>query len=144
MENSVKVLVEIQHFKKTMVFNNIFFLGRPYTVVMPGGGSGGTIVQPIPEGQVVTVPLQSSDSPVVQWQIHGTSDVSDFLRTMNKERMHLEQELGREEETAVHRLLKEQVMIKTILLLFTMKLVMLMMVVMMVRVIKMTIMTLMV
>lgn len=85
--------------------------GRPYTVVMPsqGGGTGGTLVQPVPEGQVVSVPLQSSDTPVVQWQIHGTSDVSEFLRTMNKERMHLERELGRDEETAVHRLVKEQV-----------------------------------
>ena len=66
-------------------------------------------VQPMPHGQIVTVPLQSSDTPTMQWQIHGTSDVSDFLRTMNKERMHLEMELGREEETAVHRLIKEQV-----------------------------------
>lgn len=89
-----------------------FFTGRPYTVVIPaagGGGMEGSVVHPMPEGHVVTVPLQSSDSPVVQWQIHGTSDVSDFLRTMNKERMHLEQELGREEETSVHSLIKEQV-----------------------------------
>lgn len=55
------------------------------------------------------VEVHAGEAAGVQWQIKGTSDVSEFLRKTNAERMHLERQIGREEETAVHKLLKEQV-----------------------------------
>ena len=58
------------------------------------------------------VEVHAGEAAAAQWHIKGTSDVSEFLRKMNAERMHLEQQIGREEETAVHKLLKEQVMLE--------------------------------
>ena len=82
-------------------------------VVVMGGGpavSMATVTQPA-AGQTV-VEVHAGEAPGVQWQVQGTSDVSEFLRKMNAERMHLEQQVGREEETAVHKLLKEQVRLR--------------------------------
>ena len=82
-------------------------------VVMGGGGpsvSTTTVTQPA-AGQTV-VEVHAGEAPGMQWQVQGTSDVSEFLRKMNAERMHLEQQIGREEETAVHKLLKEQVRLR--------------------------------
>ena len=79
-------------------------------MVVMGGGTGATttaLTQPA-TGQTV-VEVHAGEAPGMQWQVQGTSDVSEFLRKMNAERMHLEQQIGREEETAVHKLLKEQV-----------------------------------
>ena len=78
-----------------------------------GGGPGvstTTVTQPA-AGQTV-VEVHAGEVPGMQWQVQGTSDVSEFLRKMNAERMHLEQQIGREEETAVHKLLKEQVRLR--------------------------------
>ena len=71
------------------------------------GVSSTTVIQQA-AGQTV-VEVHAGEAPSMQWQVQGTSDVSEFLRKMNAERMHLEQQIGREEETAVHKLLKEQV-----------------------------------
>ena len=82
-------------------------------MVVLGGGAGSsttTVIQPT-SGQTVTE-VHAGEAPGVQWQVQGTSDVSEFLRKMNAERMHLEQQIGREEETAVHKLLKEQVRLR--------------------------------
>lgn len=80
-------------------------------MLVVGGGAGGlsttTLTQPGASQTVVEV--HAGEAPGMQWQVQGTSDVSEFLRKMNAERMHLEQQMGREEETAVHKLLKEQV-----------------------------------
>ena len=73
-----------------------------------GGVSSTTTVIQAAAGQTVTE-VHAGEAPVLQWQVQGTSDISEFLRRMNAERMHLEQQIGREEETAVHKLLKEQV-----------------------------------
>ena len=82
-------------------------------VVMGGeGGTSTTTFTQQPAGYPV-VEVHAGEAAGPQWQIKGTSDVSEFLRKMNAERMHLEQQIGREEETAVHKLLKEQVMVKT-------------------------------
>lgn len=78
------------------------------------GGSGGTstaTVHPPTAGQTITE-VHVGEAPGVHWQVQGTSDVSEFLRRMNAERMHLEQQVGRDEETAVHKLLKEQVRLR--------------------------------
>lgn len=79
-------------------------------MVVMGGGAGASttaVTHPAP-GQTV-VEVHAGEAPATQWQVQGTSDVSEFLRKMNAERMHMEQQIGREEETAVHKLLKEQV-----------------------------------
>lgn len=89
---------------------------------MPVPGSGIVVVGGDSSTATTTFTQQAAGYPVVevhageaagvQWHIKGTSDVSEFLRKMNAERMHLEQQIGREEETAVHKLLKEQVSLK--------------------------------
>lgn len=80
----------------------------PGMIVMGGDSSTGTanLTQQATGYPVVEVHTGEAAGP--QWQIQGTSDVSEFLRKMNAERMHLEQQTGREEETVVHKLLKEQ------------------------------------
>lgn len=81
-------------------------LGQQYTI---GISAAGMIQQQTGTPQTLPSQYQASEAPVTQWQIHSTSDVSEFLRTMNKERMHLEQQLSREEETSIHKVVKEQV-----------------------------------
>ena len=74
------------------------------------GAASSTVIQQATSQPLVEV--HAGEAPGMQWQVQGTNDVSEFLRKMNAERMHLEQQLGREEETAVHKLLKEQVRIE--------------------------------
>lgn len=68
---------------------------------------GGGVTQP--GSSQMTVQVHAGEAGGLEWQIHGTSDVSEFLRKTNAERMHLEQTLSREEDSAVHTLLKESV-----------------------------------
>lgn len=81
----------------------------PGMVVMGGDGTTATTTFTQQAAGLPVVEVHAGEAAGVQWQIKGTSDVSEFLRKMNAERMHLEQQIGREEETAVHKLLKEQV-----------------------------------
>lgn len=76
-------------------------------VIADGTGAASSTVIQQPFSQTL-VEVHAGEAPSMQWQVQGTNDVSEFLRKMNAERMHLEQQLGREEETAVHKLLKEQ------------------------------------
>lgn len=62
-----------------------------------------------PSAGAVTMETHVGEAGGLDWQVHGTSDVSELLRRMNAERMHLEQSLSREEDVAVHKLLKETV-----------------------------------
>ena len=80
-------------------------------VIADGTGAASSTVIQQPFSQTL-VEVHAGEAPSMQWQVQGTNDVSEFLRKMNAERMHLEQQLGREEETAVHKLLKEQVRVK--------------------------------
>lgn len=92
----------------------------PGSGVIVMGGDSGTATAPFTQQAAgyPVVEVHAGEAAGVQWQIKGTSDVSEFLRKMNAERMHLEQQIGREEETAVHKLLKEQVMVITSKLLY--------------------------
>ena len=80
-------------------------------VTVPAGGV--TVLGGSSFTQATTSPLvtevHAGESGGVQWQIQGTSEVSEFLRKMNAERLHLEQTISRDEETDIHKLLKEQV-----------------------------------
>ena len=80
-------------------------------VVMGGDSSASTTTFTQQAAGYPVVEVHAGEAAGSQWHIKGTSDVSEFLRKMNAERMHLEQQIGREEETAVHKLLKEQVML---------------------------------
>ena len=90
---------------------NITIPSSGMVVVGGSGGASATTVYPPTAGQTVTE-VHAAEAPGVHWQVQGTSDVSEFLRRMNAERMHLEQQVGRDEETAVHKLLKEQVRLR--------------------------------
>ena len=90
---------------------NITLPSSGMVVVGGSGGASTTTVYPPTAGQTVTE-VHAGEAPGVHWQVQGTSDVSEFLRRMNAERMHLEQQVGRDEETAVHKLLKEQVRLR--------------------------------
>lgn len=90
---------------------NITIPSSGMVVVGGSGGASATTVYPPTAGQTVTE-VHAGEAPSVHWQVQGTSDVSEFLRRMNAERMHLEQQVGRDEETAVHKLLKEQVRLR--------------------------------
>ena len=87
---------------------NITLPGSGMVVVGGGTGLSTTTISQAGAGQTA-VEVHAGEAPGMQWQVQGTSDVGEFLRKMNAERMHLEQQIGREEETAVHKLLKEQV-----------------------------------
>jgi hypothetical protein len=104
------VFILFSRFPCTIDILRSLISGQPFGVGIPTQG----IVQQAGIGQTVSSQYQTSEAPAVQWQIHGTSDVSEFLHTMNKERMHLENQLGREEETTVHKVLKEQVRISQV------------------------------
>ena len=80
-------------------------------VVMGGDSTTATTAFTQQAAGYPVVEVHAGEAAAAQWHIKGTSDVSEFLRKMNAERMHLEQQIGREEETAVHKLLKEQVML---------------------------------
>lgn len=80
-------------------------------VVMGGDSSASATTFTQQAAGYPVVEVHAGEAAGSQWHIKGTSDVSEFLRKMNAERMHLEQQIGREEETAVHKLLKEQVML---------------------------------
>ena len=84
----------------------------PGMIVMGGDSSTITTTYTQQAAGYPVVEVHAGEAAGPQWQIQGTSDVSEFLRKMNAERMHLEQQTGREEETAVHKLLKEQVWLK--------------------------------
>lgn len=90
---------------------NITIPSSGMVVVGGSGGASTTTVYPPTAGQTVTE-VHAGEAPGVHWQVQGTSDVSEFLRRMNAERMHLEQQVGRDEETAVHKILKEQVRLR--------------------------------
>ena len=85
--------------------------GSSRMVIADGTGAASSTVIQQPSSQTL-VEVHAGEAPSMQWQVQGTNDVSEFLRKTNAERMHLEQQLGREEETAVHKLLKEQVRIE--------------------------------
>lgn len=90
---------------------NITLPGSGMLVVGGGTGLSTTTLSQAGASQTV-VEVHAGEAPSMQWQVQGTSDVGEFLRKMNAERMHLEQQIGREEETAVYKLLKEQVRLK--------------------------------
>lgn len=75
------------------------------------GSSGGiapsaTILTQSAAAETGAVELEAG---AIGWQVQGTSDVSEFLRKMNAERIHLEQGLQRDEESETHKLLKTHV-----------------------------------
>ena len=75
------------------------------------GDSGGTAGSAtiLTQSAAVEASAVEMEGRTVGWQVQGTSDVSEFLRRMNAERIHLEQGLQREEESETHKVLKTHV-----------------------------------
>lgn len=75
---------------------------------MTSGGiaSGATILTQSAAAEIGAVKMEAGKH---EWQVQSTSDVSEFLRKMNAERIHLEQGLQREEESETHKLLMTHV-----------------------------------